>query len=247
MTLDPVKSNAPTVSGGHFRRPAILSDAGTQLEAWFEQMDSERKVLLAIIQRLLRNLELEAFLAEVIALLEQRLELRQVVIGLSASSDSTALFPSSPAWIDRPWLQADGASSSPALVHGSHEMVERLSVPIQLDGRWIGQVSCRIDLADSGWQLSGIESFLTLVAGLLACGVAKAIPPSFGGQSIRSSEPGQTLQDKTCAMERAMIAQTLKQTRGNMAAAARCLGITPRMIRYKVRKLKIDWRQLITD
>ncbi len=33
----------------------------------------------------------------------------------------------------------------------------------------------------------------------------------------------------------------LKSTRGNVAAAARHLGITPRMVRYKLRKLKIDY------
>ena len=40
-----------------------------------------------------------------------------------------------------------------------------------------------------------------------------------------------------------MLMDALKTTRGNVAAAARQLGITPRMVRYKLRKLGIDYQQ----
>jgi Nif-specific regulatory protein len=41
-------------------------------------------------------------------------------------------------------------------------------------------------------------------------------------------------------LERDMLMDALKRTDGNMSAAARELGITPRMVRYKVKKLGID-------
>ena len=44
-------------------------------------------------------------------------------------------------------------------------------------------------------------------------------------------------------LERDMITDALKSTRGNMAAAARQLGVTARIIRYKAKNLGIDCRQ----
>jgi Nif-specific regulatory protein len=41
-------------------------------------------------------------------------------------------------------------------------------------------------------------------------------------------------------LERDMLMDALKRENGNMSAAARELGITPRMVRYKVKKLAID-------
>ena len=41
-------------------------------------------------------------------------------------------------------------------------------------------------------------------------------------------------------LEKDMLVDALKATQGNVAAAARRLGITPRMIRYKLKKLGID-------
>ena len=41
-------------------------------------------------------------------------------------------------------------------------------------------------------------------------------------------------------MEREVIVEELKRTRGNMAQAARSLGITERMIGLRVEKYKID-------
>jgi Nif-specific regulatory protein len=44
-------------------------------------------------------------------------------------------------------------------------------------------------------------------------------------------------------VEREMITEALRNADGNMAAAARELGITPRIVRYKIRKLGIDYRR----
>jgi Nif-specific regulatory protein len=40
-----------------------------------------------------------------------------------------------------------------------------------------------------------------------------------------------------------MIIDALKRSRGNISAAARELGITARMVRYKIKKLDIDYQQ----
>ncbi|WP_419194623.1 sigma 54-interacting transcriptional regulator [Novipirellula herctigrandis] len=50
-----------------------------------------------------------------------------------------------------------------------------------------------------------------------------------------------SLSTRVNSLERDMISDALKRSGGNMAAAARELGISSRMIRYKVRNLGIDW------
>ncbi len=51
------------------------------------------------------------------------------------------------------------------------------------------------------------------------------------------------LKDRTELLERDMIADALKNYEGSVSAAAVSLGITPRMLRYKMRKLGVDRRQ----
>ncbi|MHB8953616.1 MAG: sigma-54 interaction domain-containing protein [Pirellulaceae bacterium] len=48
-----------------------------------------------------------------------------------------------------------------------------------------------------------------------------------------------SLTDRVELFEKDLIVDALQATRGNVAAAARRLGITPRIIRYKIRKLRI--------
>ena len=52
-----------------------------------------------------------------------------------------------------------------------------------------------------------------------------------------------SLKSRTGVLERDMIIDALKRTAGNMSAAARLLGITPRMVRYKLKKLNIDYQK----
>lgn len=54
--------------------------------------------------------------------------------------------------------------------------------------------------------------------------------------------PG-TLKSCTAILENDMIVDALKRSRGNMSAAARELGITSRMVRYKIKNLKIDYNK----
>ena len=48
----------------------------------------------------------------------------------------------------------------------------------------------------------------------------------------------------TTSFERDLITDALKRTEGNINAAARELGISPRMVRYKVQNLDIDYQSL---
>ena len=57
--------------------------------------------------------------------------------------------------------------------------------------------------------------------------------------------PAGNLQARTKVLEGEMIVEALRRTGGNMSAAARELGITARMIRYKIRKLGIDRREIL--
>jgi DNA-binding NtrC family response regulator len=45
------------------------------------------------------------------------------------------------------------------------------------------------------------------------------------------------------SLEREMLAAALKDCRGNVASAARQLGITPRMLRYRAKRLDMDPRR----
>jgi Nif-specific regulatory protein len=54
--------------------------------------------------------------------------------------------------------------------------------------------------------------------------------------------PRLSLGDAVSRLERDMIVDALKSTRGNMAQAAELLSITPRQMGYKVKQLKIDFR-----
>ncbi len=70
-----------------------------------------------------------------------------------------------------------------------------------------------------------------------------SLPPTL--QMPRQQELASTgkLQGSVALLERDMITDALKSTRGNMAAAARQLGITARILRYKVKTLGIDCGQ----
>jgi Nif-specific regulatory protein len=55
--------------------------------------------------------------------------------------------------------------------------------------------------------------------------------------------PG-SLKARVALLERDVITDTLNRCAGNLTAAAREIGITPRMIRYKMKNLGIDYRRL---
>ncbi len=57
---------------------------------------------------------------------------------------------------------------------------------------------------------------------------------------------GQNLKERVEAMERQEILRALKESNGIMSRAARLLGITERMIGYKIKKYGIEKHYLIT-
>jgi Nif-specific regulatory protein len=66
------------------------------------------------------------------------------------------------------------------------------------------------------------------------------LPPTLQVPLASDISARQSLMARVRVLERDMIIDALKRTRGNMSAAARQLGITIRMIRYKIANLQID-------
>lgn len=73
------------------------------------------------------------------------------------------------------------------------------------------------------------------------------LPPTLQTPQGSSTVSRGTLSDQVRLLEQDMIVDALKCTGGNMSAAARQLGITPRMIRYKIKNLGIDYQQFFPD
>ena len=73
------------------------------------------------------------------------------------------------------------------------------------------------------------------------------LPPTLQTPQGSSTVSRGTLSDQVRLLEQDMIVDALKCTGGNMSAAARQLGITARMIRYKIKNLGIDYQQFFPD
>jgi Nif-specific regulatory protein len=72
------------------------------------------------------------------------------------------------------------------------------------------------------------------------------LPPTLQTADAGVIPSSRSLTDLVGAYERDLIQDALKATRGNMAAAARDLGITQRIISYKVRKYAIEPKRYAT-
>ncbi len=70
------------------------------------------------------------------------------------------------------------------------------------------------------------------------------LPPTLQMPDTMDSNSSQTLRSRVNLLERDMIVDALKRSRGGVGHAAAELGITDRMIRYKIKKLGIDYRRL---
>ncbi|MDR3335564.1 MAG: sigma 54-interacting transcriptional regulator [Treponema sp.] len=68
------------------------------------------------------------------------------------------------------------------------------------------------------------------------------LPPSLQSPTSTSTEPITTLEAALSRMEKELIVEALKISDGNMAAAARRLGITERRIGLRVHHYGINWR-----
>jgi len=72
---------------------------------------------------------------------------------------------------------------------------------------------------------------------------AHDLPPTLQVPEAQNEPATASLKSRVSVLEKDMITDALKCTHGNVAAAARQLGITPRMVRYKMRNLRIETRR----
>jgi Nif-specific regulatory protein len=72
---------------------------------------------------------------------------------------------------------------------------------------------------------------------------AHHLPPTLQMADTTEGTPTQSLTSALAALEKDLIQDALKMARGNRAKAARLLHATPRILNYKVRKYRIDWRR----
>jgi Nif-specific regulatory protein len=66
------------------------------------------------------------------------------------------------------------------------------------------------------------------------------LPPTLQTAEASDTTPRQSLGESVEALERDLLQDALKTSRGNCARAARALDTTERVFNYKVRKYKID-------
>jgi Nif-specific regulatory protein len=72
---------------------------------------------------------------------------------------------------------------------------------------------------------------------------AHHLPPTLQMADTTDAAAVQSLETAVCAVEKDLIQDALKMARGNRAKAARLLQATPRVVNYKIRKYRIDWRR----
>jgi Nif-specific regulatory protein len=69
------------------------------------------------------------------------------------------------------------------------------------------------------------------------------LPPTLQTPDATQEAVSNTLKARIAVLEKDAIIDALKRSEGNVAAAARDLGLTARMVRYKIEKLGIDFRR----
>jgi Nif-specific regulatory protein len=72
---------------------------------------------------------------------------------------------------------------------------------------------------------------------------AHHLPPTLQTAEASGTGPSASLRDAMHAVERDVLQDALKSTRGSRAKAARLLGTTARIFNYRVKKYGIDWRR----
>ncbi len=71
-----------------------------------------------------------------------------------------------------------------------------------------------------------------------------SLPPTLQAPREDAAPALGSMKARVQLLEKDMIIDALKQTDGNVAAASRVLGITARMVRYKIKNLEIDYPRL---
>jgi Nif-specific regulatory protein len=72
---------------------------------------------------------------------------------------------------------------------------------------------------------------------------AHHLPPTLQMADTSDASAVQSLETAVSAVEKDLIQDALKMARGNRAKAARFLQATPRIVNYKIRKYRIEWRR----
>jgi len=72
------------------------------------------------------------------------------------------------------------------------------------------------------------------------------LPPSLQSGESSDTTPSSTLEAAVSRLEKEMLMEALKMTSGNMAGAARRLGITERQMGFRVHRYGIDWHRYRT-
>jgi Nif-specific regulatory protein len=72
---------------------------------------------------------------------------------------------------------------------------------------------------------------------------AHHLPPTLQMADTTDASSTRSLATSLAAFEKDLIQDALKMARGNRAKAARLLQATPRIVNYKIRKYRIDWRR----
>ncbi len=73
------------------------------------------------------------------------------------------------------------------------------------------------------------------------------LPPSLQSADSTGTGPASTLDASLARLERELLVEALKQSRGNSAEAARQLGITERRMGLALHRYSIDWRKFRTS
>lgn len=73
------------------------------------------------------------------------------------------------------------------------------------------------------------------------------MPPSLQSAESTGTGPASTLDAALARLERELLVEALKMTRGNAAAAARRLGLTERKMGLALHRYSIDWRRFRTS
>jgi Nif-specific regulatory protein len=72
---------------------------------------------------------------------------------------------------------------------------------------------------------------------------AHHLPPTLQMADTTDANAFQSLESAVSAVEKDLIQDALKMAQGNRAKAARLLQSTARVVNYKIRKYRIDWRR----
>ena len=72
---------------------------------------------------------------------------------------------------------------------------------------------------------------------------AHHLPPTLQMADTSDEATALSLASSLAAFEKDLIQDALKMARGNRAKAARLLQATPRIVNYKIRRYRIDWRR----